>query len=299
MSLKTNSDIPRLYLFDRVVIGYCLLMVLLIGVWGRPFGQYLSSMLFYAGMAAVAATITRCVDPTKNRWLAFVRLGYPAVMFTFFYWQTGHLMFLFFNGFFDWQLVTFEHMIFGGDPSLYIDQHLLNVWLNEVLSFCYFAYYPMLPAFVLAVFLKKDDNVLKEFLAVTCLTFFASYLLFALYPVEGPRWHFAQEYTNAIDGPVFRQLVNLVIANGAVHGGAMPSSHTGVAFVIMVFCFRYYRRWGWILLPVVLGLAAGTVWGRFHYVSDVVVGVAIAALALLWVWSRPDTAPSHPEPSLP
>jgi len=124
---------------------------------------------------------------------------------------------------------------------------------------------------------------------VTCLTFFASYLLFSLYPAEGPRWYFAHEYVNMVDGPVFRQLVNLVIANGAVHGGAMPSSHTGVAFLIMAFCFRYYRRWGWILLPIVLGLAAGTVWGRFHYVSDVIVGLAIAVLALLWVWSRADT----------
>jgi membrane-associated phospholipid phosphatase len=286
MNPKTDSAPPGLYLFDRILIGYCLLMVLLIGVWGRPFSAYLNSLLFYAGMATVAALIVRCVDPARNRWLAFVRLAYPAVMFTFFYWQTGRLMFLFFDSFFDWQLVTFEHMIFGGDLSLYIDRNLLNVWLTEVLSFCYFAYYPMLPAFVLAVFWKRDDNVLKEFLAVTCLTFFASYLLFALYPAEGPRWHFAHQYVNTVDGPFFRQLVNLVISEGAVHGGAMPSSHTGVAFIVMAFCFRYYRRCGWILLPIVCGLAAGTVWGRFHYVTDVIVGLAIAVVALLWVWSR-------------
>jgi membrane-associated phospholipid phosphatase len=272
------------YAFDRIVIGYCLLMVLLIGLFGRPFGQYVGSMAFYAGMAGVAAIIIRFFDVTRNRWHAFLRLLYPAIMFTFFYRQTGGLMFLIFPEFFDWQLVTFETMLFGIEPTLYIDRRLLNVWLNELFSLCYFAYYPMLPAFLLPVFLRRDDDVLKEFLAAACLMFFASYLLFFLYPAEGPRWFQASQYQHAIEGPVFRQWVNLVIAKGAVHGGAMPSSHTGIAVVILLFCFRYYRKCGWAILPVVLGLAIGTFWGRFHYVSDTVAGALLAFAAVGWVW---------------
>ncbi len=283
MTNRPTTGARPIYPFDWLVIGYSLIMVIAIALLGHPLETYIQSILFYSAMAVIAAMVVRYVDETRGRLAAFIRIMYPAVMFTFFYTQTGDLISLLFGEFFDWQVVTFESMLFGVNPTLYIDSHLLNVWTTEILSFCYFSYYLMLPGFLFPAFIKKDYEVLKRFLAVTCLTFFLSYMLFSMYPVEGPRWHFAADYVNQIDGPVFRQWVNYVIDNGAVHGGAMPSSHTGVALVIMLFCFRHYRTFGWILLPVVIGLAIGTVWGRFHYVSDVIVGAAIAIFSDLLV----------------
>ena len=64
----------------------------------------------------------------------------------------------------------------------------------------------------------------------------------------------------------------------------MPSSHFGVALVIMLYCFRFYPKAGWLLLPINVGLAIGTVWGRFHYVSDVVAGGLIGLAFVLVVW---------------
>ncbi|MCP4684936.1 MAG: phosphatase PAP2 family protein [bacterium] len=280
-----RSPIARTaYAFDWIVLGYCLLMLSAILAFGRPLADYTDELVFYAAMAAVALLIMRFVDSSGGRWQALVRLLYPGAMFTFFYRATGGLMFLLTDQFLDWQVVTFENMLLGANPTLYIDSHLLNVWTNEILSFCYFSYYPMLPVFLIAAFAKKHYRVIREFSAAACLTFFISYLLFSLYPVEGPRWHFAELYTNSVEGPIFRPLVEMVIDRGAVRGGAMPSSHTGIALVIMLFCFRYYRKAGWVLLPIVTGLAIGTVWGRFHYASDVFAGAAIGIFSLILVW---------------
>jgi membrane-associated phospholipid phosphatase len=55
----------------------------------------------------------------------------------------------------------------------------------------------------------------------------------------------------------------------------MPSSHVAVAIVVLAYTFKESRRFGWALLPIVVGLAIGTVWGRFHYLSDVIVGTAV------------------------
>jgi membrane-associated phospholipid phosphatase len=284
----------RAYAFDWIIIAYCALMLLLILSFGRPVGAYVGSLGFYAFAAALAFGIMRFVDPDRHRLLAFVRFLYPAILFTWFYRETGDLMFLFFDSFYDWQLVAFEKSIFGVRPTIYIDRNLLNVWLNEIFSFGYFMYYPMIPAFLLPVFLRNDRKVLIQFNAAACITFFMSYLLFSLYPVEGPRWHFAAQYLHTVDGPVFRQMVNFMIDEGAVRGGAMPSSHTGIALVITLFCYRYYKPVTWVLTPILVLLSIGTFWGRFHYVSDVVVGAAIAILAVRLVWSRyarlePDT----------
>ena len=91
-------------------------------------------------------------------------------------------------------------------------------------------------------------------------------------------------YVNAIESPFSRKLVDMVIDNAAVRGGCMPSSHFGVGLVIQLFCFKYYRKAAWMILPIVIGLAIGTVWGRFHYVSDVVAGTLIGLGATLGVW---------------
>lgn len=280
----TLSSRGVLYAFDKIVIGYCLLMLSVLLALGRPLSGYYDEVVFYAAAAAVAALITRYVPQENGVVPRLIRLLYPGLMFTLFYRETGGTIFLLFDGFFDGPLTAFEKAVFGVNPTVYIDRNLLNVWANEIFSLCYGAYYFMIPVFLLAVFFKRDYEIIKSFLAAVCLTFFVSYLLFFLYPVEGPRWHFSGQYVNTVDGPFFRKFTEFVIEKGAVHGGCMPSSHFAVALVILLYCFKYYGRSGWPVMPLVLGLGIGTFWGRFHYVSDVVVGGIIGAITVLITW---------------
>jgi membrane-associated phospholipid phosphatase len=273
----------EIFAFDKLVVGYCLLMVVVLLAIGRPLGEYADELLFYSSMAAAAALVISFVPQEKSRFLMLIRLLYPGLMFTFFYRETGGLMFLVFDGFCDWQLTALEKSVFGVYPTVYIDRNLLNVWLNEIFSFCYVAYYPMIPVFLLAVFFRRDYEIIKNSLAAICLAFFLSYLLFFLYPIEGPRWHFALQYVHPVEGPVFRQIAEFFIDSAAVRGGCMPSSHFAVALVILIYSLRYYSRAGWLLLPVVIGLGIGTVWGRFHYASDVVVGGLVGLVSVLLV----------------
>ena len=276
----------RFYPFDWLIVGYSSLMLVVIWLLGRPLRAYYDEIVFYASMVALVLLIARYVDERQGRVSALIRIAYPALLFAFFYRITGGLMFLVFDRFYDRQLTSFERLIFGLNPTLYIDRHWLNTWANEVFSFCYMAYYFMIPVFVLVLFVKKHHGTIKSFFTAVCLTFFLSYVLFFLYPIEGPRWHFAAQYVNEIESPLFRELVEVIIDKGAVRGGCMPSSHFGVALVIMMYCFRYYRKAGWPLLPINVGLAIGTVWGRFHYVSDVVAGGLLGLASVLVVWKH-------------
>jgi membrane-associated phospholipid phosphatase len=67
----------------------------------------------------------------------------------------------------------------------------------------------------------------------------------------------------------------------AVHGGAMPSSHTAVALIVLIFVWRHSRFIRYPLAVIFVGLMVGCVWGRFHYVSDVIVGDIIGVGAYL------------------
>ena len=204
-------------------------------------------------------------------------------MLAFFYTITGGTMFLLFDRFLDYQLVAFEVALLGTELSLYIDRNWLNPFWTEVFSATYFSYYLMIPVLLLVMYLKRHDDLMRRFLTTSLTAFFVSYLLFFLYPIEGPRYFLAGQYLHAVEGPVFRKLVNFAIDNGAVHGGCMPSSHVAVAIVVLAYTFKMGRTAGWVLFPVVVGLAIGTVWGRFHYVSDGVGGGIIGGGSVLLV----------------
>jgi len=261
--------------FDYLVIGYCLLMSLLVLAIGRPLEVYADELVFYSSMAAIAVLVVRYVGEPQTGWRRFIRLFYPALMLTFFYRATGGTIFLLFDRFFDYQVVAFEQSVLGVEPSLVLDRQYLSPFWNELFSASYFSYYLMIPTLLLVLYLRRQDDLIRRFLTTCCCAFFVSYLLFFIYPIEGPRYHFAGQYLHPVEGPFFRQIVNLAIDKGAVHGGCMPSSHVAVAIVVLAYTFKASRRAGWMLLPVVVGLVIGTVWGRFHYVTDVVVGAAI------------------------
>ncbi|MFQ5498491.1 MAG: phosphatase PAP2 family protein [Candidatus Zixiibacteriota bacterium] len=273
--------LPRYHAFDLLIAGYSVFMAALLLAVGQPIGSYLNEIIIYSGTALTAILIPRYVNGSRGGLHRFVRVLYPAVLFSLFYQLTGGTMFLFFDHFLDPGLTQFEHMVMGINSTLYIDQHLLNVWLNELFSFCYFCYYAMIPGFLWLCYAKRHDDIIQSFWTVAGLTFFPSYLLFFSFPIEGPRWFFADLFQHDVEGFIFRPLVNLVIDNGAVRGGCMPSTHVAIALVILIFCRRHFPRLYRPLLAVNVGLAIGTVWGRFHYISDVIVGTAIALAAFL------------------
>lgn len=275
----SSRSLRPIFLFDWLIIGYCFWMALLIAFIGRPLSEYWSVIIFYLSMAAITSLFVRYVELDRNRWLDFVRLMYPMFMGTLFYNGTAGTMNLLFDNFLDGQLAAFEKSLFGENLTIYIDRYLQNAWVTELLSFCYFCYYLMIPGFLTVLFIKQKYELIISSTATISLTFFLSYQLFFLYPIEGPRWFFAGQYLTNLDGFFFRSMVEYVIDNGAIRGGCMPSTHFAIALVVMLYCLKHYRRAGLWLIVVNSGLALGTVWGRFHYISDVVVGGIIATLS--------------------
>ncbi|MFH1686956.1 MAG: phosphatase PAP2 family protein [bacterium] len=285
------------YPFDRLVVIYCALMLSLLLTMGRPLGDFVGELVFYGLMMVLAILAVRCLDASRPGWSRSLRLLYPALMFTFFYRATGGTMFLFFDQFFDGQLAAWERSLLGVNPTIFIDQNTLNPILNELFSLAYFCYYLMIPAFLIYIYRRQDWAILKSVMTTFCAVFFCSYLMFMFYPLEGPRWFLAEQYHHDVTSPIARHLAQFVINNAAVRGGCMPSSHFAVALVIAMYVFRFYRKYRWPVLALVVALGIGTVWGRYHYVSDVFVGGLLGSGVTLLVWklmpiARRDTDPT-------
>ena len=64
-----------------------------------------------------------------------------------------------------------------------------------------------------------------------------------------------------------------------------PSFHTAGALLLSWGCWRHARKVFWLTLPMVASIPFACVYLRYHYVIDVVAGIALASV-LAWATPR-------------
>src|SRR5262249_55000610 len=68
-----------------------------------------------------------------------------------------------------------------------------------------------------------------------------------------------------------------------------PSLHVGISFIVWLYAWRNSRRLFWILAPLILSLWLSTLYLRYHYLVDCIVGLLLAPLSFLlsnWLFKR-------------
>jgi hypothetical protein len=281
---------------DMITMGYITLFGLGIIIFGRDHESWKTLLTVHLALLCGSAWMVVNWHDRERGLSGFLRQLYPPLLYAFFYTETRVAILWIIPAYQDARLLAFERMIFGAD---------LNSWLipfqkaliNEWMMMGYFSYYLLVPLVALPLFFQHRIVELNRFLTAATLTFVISYFGFILYPVEGPRYFLAGQFTEPLSGYLFVPLVRWIIANGAVHGGCMPSSHVAVAWVALYWAYRTQRRLAIVLTPLVGTLFIATVWGRFHYISDVAVGWPVGMLGL-WLAARLKTAPASPDASI-
>jgi membrane-associated phospholipid phosphatase len=263
---------------DFALFGYLIFLSVSILLFHSRLPNWGWFLVFHGAIAGFVLLLAATLKDSAIGLKGLLRWGYLILLFTFLYEETGYLIHLFFDRWFDPQLIDFEYKLTGAVPSVWMAERA-NVWLTEILMAGYFSYYFIIPLGAMILWAKQKTEDFQQLMLSVSLGFFISYALFLLYPVEGPRYHIPHLHPPPVEGPLFYHLVKFVIDKGSIHGGCMPSSHVAVAVLVLMCLYREAKTWFWILLPFVAGLAVGTVYGRFHYVSDVIVGLAVALAA--------------------
>jgi len=173
-------------------------------------------------------------------------------------------------------LIDLEERI--GQPSLHWAR-AGNRYLCEFLHLGYNSYF--FYTFGLGLYLDLHGRT-SSFQAMTfavMLGYLVSYLLFAVVPAHGPRWALVEEGLIRPDeqqmrGFAITEFTNRIMFGGpALKGGAMPSSHSSTAVVFLVWCWRIWGpEAGIAALLLVLTMWIGSVYGRYHFVLDIIVG---------------------------
>jgi len=262
--------------------------------------------LVYLGVTALALARAAPVDPPPALWLAhglllavvqlaprarraggvgrFVGEFYPLLLLLALYTEVGLLNAA--RGVAHDVLVQrWEQALFDGQPA----RDWIRAWpspaLGTLLHAGYLAYFPILVASTLGLWLAGRRAGARRVLLLMMATFYVCYSIFLVFPVAGPRylWPLADNAASAT--PVAR-FTHALVAGGSAWGTAFPSSHVAVALVVSVSAWREWRALGRPLLVATTLLACGTVFGQFHYAVDALAGAALGALVLGVSWRR-------------
>lgn len=192
----------------------------------------------------------------------------------------------------DAALISFDRWLFGVDPTVALEE-FATPFLSDVLTVFYALYY--LHPIVLGTIVLFDDRARPEnardfprYAFVMVFVFYVSYACYFLVPAIGPR------YTVTHAGPLPRGAISQVIDHTLDvleknKRDCFPSGHTMVLTAILLEARRRSKRTFWVFLPFAIGLFLATVYGRYHYVADVLAGFAMAFIAVPlgnWIYRR-------------
>lgn len=204
----------------------------------------------------------------------------------------------------DGPVAALEAALFGGQPAFEWASALPVPWVSELLHLGYLAYYPLIylpPALLWLGLTGPREPVLRRdafdrTVLALCLAMLPAFAIMVAWPVQGPRYLGVP--AGIPHGPA-RSAVLTVLEAGSSRGAAFPSSHVSLAVAQTALALRWQRPVGVASAAAALLLAAGAVYGGFHYAVDVLagglLGLLAAVVALGWHPPAAERRPALPD----
>jgi membrane-associated phospholipid phosphatase len=271
---------------DRLFAAYLALAAVALLFPHRPSSWPLLLALhgLVIGLAWPAAPIGRLAadaSPAAQRRIRTALDWLPLLLIPLLYTELAVLNTAVHGGrYFDDMIIGWEQALFGGQPSRAWAAAMPHLWLSELLHAAYMSYYLIIFVPPVMLFLLGRRAEFRAVAFGVMLSFFAHYMFFIFFPVQGPRYLFDPP-GGAIASGFFYQLTHSLLEAGSSQGAAFPSSHIGVSVTQTLLMLRYMPRMAPLIGILTLGLALGTVYGGFHYAIDGVAGVVLGGAAYL------------------
>lgn len=244
-----------------------------------------------AGIAALVCIAAR----SPNGFLRFARHWYPLPLYLYCFEELQGLVHLIFPNWFDRWLIAFDYNFAGVHPSVWLAR-FANPSLNDFMQLAYMTYFLYLVILPAILYLQRERPAFWTVMTSTAIAHDSVYVIAVLFPVESPYYSLASLHLKALHGGIFTAAIDLIEKHGRVHGAAFPSAHVAGSMVAMLAA-RRYRPWlFWTCLPFFICMCVATVYGRYHYVADVLAGIVVGAIgwaAGQWLMERKGALPRN------
>lgn len=271
---------------DRILGAYFLLSAVALLFPGRPRFWFLLLALHLA-LAAVLLSpplshrlLRPLYDRSPKAW-QLIRLWTPLIFIPLIYREIPILNQAVHQGaYFDYLVQRWEGLLFELQPSWTLAREAAYLWLSEMLHAAYLSYYLIILVPPLLLYRRGHLRDLQTMILILLLAAVAHYLIFIYFPVRGPRYLWPTPTAGLIETGLLYRLTHNLLETGSSLGTAFPSGHVGISTAQTFACMLYLPRLAPIVGLLTLGIAVGTVYGRFHYVVDVLAGIILGITAV-------------------
>ena len=229
-----------------------------------------------AGIACLAWAATH----SRNSAVQFARHWYPLPLYIFFFEELQGLVHAIFPGWFDRWLIAFDFNFAGVHPSVWLAQ-FASPALNDFMQFAYMTYFFYLLILPAILYMQRDRLAFWTVMVSTAIAHYTVYVIAILFPIESPFYSLASLQTKALAGGWCTAAIGLIERFGRVHGAAFPSAHVAGSMVAILASCRYRRWLFWVCLPFFASMCVATVYGRYHYVADVLAGIVVGVMGFV------------------
>jgi membrane-associated phospholipid phosphatase len=273
---------------------YTLLMIVLYSVLAMVYYQHIpmaaTLLLVNSLIATVIASSILLTHLTDYSIFRMIRYFYIIPVVYIMYEQTHYFVRLVHPVDYDTWLIQADRWIFGVDPTQWFTQHAFPA-LTEYLQICYFLFYVLPVTHAIEHWARGDLENLRVFARKMTFVYYLSYLAYFVLPAVGPRFtlHDFAATSTQLPGLWLTEPIRAIVnAGGGITAGAlhpvdlvnrdcMPSGHTMLTLVNIVLAFHFRSRFRWIFAVIGGSLIVSTVYLRYHYVVDVLIGIVLVA----------------------
>ncbi len=274
---KYHEGISLIRPADKVTIVYQLLMLVLLLLFGFKIP---SAPLWTVFHLMVILILWKLPVIKRSNFVDRIGLWNPLIIIPLNFTELHYLVHTVHPRDFDPVLIQLDKMLFGVHPSLWLER-LLWPPLTEYFQLVYSTFY-FLPIILAWLLLRKQkQDQVDFFVFIMVFGFYLSYIGYFLVPAIGPRFTLDHLQTKAIQGvwltPIIRHTLD---ALENIQRDAFPSGHTEMTALTMYYAYKFQRKYFYVLAIVGTSLIFSTVYLRYHYVSDVLGGLLLAAFVV-------------------
>lgn len=264
--------LPHEYIFQLFVLVTWLRLIHATGFFGPLSLLYLSFLL-------VAALLVYLSVRSNRDWPWRLRLlYYPVVMNVSYTYMAPVVAAIHRGPLLDSTLRRVDSSLIGENLSLRLEPYVRSLF-TEPLSFCYMLFIPYLTFSMLWYFFGALP-LLKRFYLGLFTIYGIGFLGYTFVPAAGPYLAMTREFHVPFTGWYFTKWNAAMVRFGSNGVDVFPSLHCAISSY-MLFFDRWYKKWRFRLYAVpCVGLWFSTIYLRYHYFIDVLVGFALSASVL-------------------
>jgi membrane-associated phospholipid phosphatase len=277
--------------FEWIALGYLALSSVLITVFAgnlshpaRLAATQVFVVILVLGLCRVTARsqerAAREGERLATKFWHFWRHWYPHLFFLFCFEELGRLVHIVNPGWEDAKLISFDYWLTGVHPALWLEQ-LATPARNDFFQFAYITYFTYLLIVGGVLYYRRDWKAYWATMTYSAAGYVIGYCVAMLFPIESPWFSMAGMWHSDLHGGPFTAAISFIEHFGRVRGAAFPSEHVAGSVAALWGAWKHRRWLFWTLLPLAMCMCASTIWGRYHYVADVLAGITTGTLGFV------------------